>query len=98
MIVLTDNQKKHLDISLARAERNKVYVLTSIKESEAIQFNTKREAVAFAKLVGWQANDAYKTEIMGFRIWVISDPHLNFLTARGALRCLIQRGWKCHGE
>jgi len=29
---------------------------------------------------------------MGFIIWVISDPHLNMLTARGALRCLLQKG------
>lgn len=69
-----------------------IFNLTTKKQSEAMQFRTKKEAASFAKLVGWRANDAIRKDVMGFIVWVISDPHLNFLTARGAHRCLLQKG------
>jgi len=85
-------QKLHLKESIAKADRLGIYNLTTKKQTEALQFRTKKEAASFAKLVGWRANDALQKDVMGFIVWVISDPHLNFLTARGALRCLLQRG------
>jgi len=89
---MNDSQKLHLKNSLSVAENQNIHGLTTKKQGEALQFHTKREAAAFAKLVGWRANDALRKDVMGFIIWVISDPHLNFLTARGALRCLVNKG------
>jgi hypothetical protein len=89
---MNSQQKLHLKDSLARSDRNGIYKLTTKKQTEAMQFMTRKDAASFAKLVGWQANDAIRKDVMGFIIWVISDPHLNFLTARGALRCLLQNG------
>ena len=85
-------QKLHLEESISKANRVGCYSLTTKRQAEALQFRTKKEAASFAKLVGWRANDAIQKDVMGFIVWVISDPHLNFLTARGALRCLLQRG------
>jgi hypothetical protein len=89
---VTPEQKLNLKESIAKADRVGIHGLTTKKQSEALQFLTKKEASLFSKLVGWHANDAIRKDVMGFIIWVISDPHLNFLTARGALRCLLQKG------
>lgn len=90
--MLSDIQKAQLQHSLDASTQKGVTSLTTKDPRNAMQFLTKKEAASFALLVGWHANDALKQEIMGFVIWVISDPHLNLLTARGALRCLCQKG------
>ena len=89
---MSRSQKLHLKDALSVAERRGVHSLTTKKAGDALQFHTKREAASFAKLVGWRASDVIRKDIMVFIIWVISDPHLNFLTARGALRSLAQKG------
>lgn len=70
-------QKLHLEESIAKANRIGCYSLTTQRQAEALQFRTKKEAASFAKLVGWQANDAIRKDIMGFTVWVISDPQLD---------------------
>jgi hypothetical protein len=89
---MNHQQKLHLKDSLDKADRVGIYNLTTKKQTEALQFRTKKEAISFAKLVGWNLTDVIRRDIMGFLVWVISDPHLNLLTARGALRCLLQKG------
>jgi len=89
---MNHSQKLHLKESLEKTDRAGIYSLTTKEQREALQFRTKREASSFSKIVGWNANDVIRRDIMGFIIWVISDPHLNMLTARGALRCLLQKG------
>lgn len=91
-LVLSSNQELHLSSSLASCERRDIVGLTTRDAREAMQFHTKKEAQAFCRLVGWQQNDAVREDVMGFRVWVISDPHCNFLTARGVLRQLVSRG------
>ena len=49
----------------------------------AVQFRTKAEASKAAKAIGWFAKDATEIEVLGFRLWTISDDHCRFLTRTG---------------
>ncbi len=46
---------------------------------QAIQFATRKDAVIAAKVIGWQASDATSIDIMGFRLWSISDEHGRYI-------------------
>lgn len=50
--------------------------------AEAIQFNTKREAIAGARSIGWLSKDATQIDVMGFRLWTIGDDHGNYVERR----------------
>ena len=50
---------------------------------EAKQFTTKVKAQTAAKAIGWNKTDVVQAEIMGFYPWVISDPHMNFVSREG---------------
>lgn len=59
---------------------------TTKEVGEAMQFRTKREAMAAAREVpGYGPGDVIRQDIMGFQVWVISDPHMSFL----------RRDWFC---
>jgi hypothetical protein len=75
-----------LESELNRAERLGVTDALTKNKRHAMQFIRKADAVAYAKQVGWPASSPVRQDVMGFQVWVISDDHLNFLTARGILR------------
>lgn len=81
----------HFQLELNRAEKNGVTDPLTKNSRHAIQFPKKSDAVRFAKSIGWSASSPLRVEIMGFYVWVLSDDHLSFLTARGALRQLNDR-------
>ena len=83
--------KDHLQGELDRAEKKGVTAQTTRDPREAIQFQTKAIAARFGRATGWGATSPLRQDVMGFYIWVLSDAHLNFLTARGALRAMIDR-------
>jgi len=76
----------HLKNELDRAERKGVVSETTKDPRQAFQFPRKREAIEWAKRCAWGATAPLRVSVMGFWVWVISDSHLNYLTARGALR------------
>lgn len=47
---------------------------------EAMQFATRKQAAAAAKVIGWQVRDVVEGDIMGFRLWFISNEHCSYLT------------------
>lgn len=54
----------------------------SVKDPrKAKQYATRKDAVADAKAIGWQVNDVNPVEVMGFKLYCISDEHMNLLTA-----------------
>src|SRR5262249_49732566 len=57
----------------------------------AIQFATKKRAVAAAKGIGWLAKDATAIEVMGFKLWTIGDDHGGYLTRTGYAYAAQQR-------
>lgn len=48
-----------------------------------VQFGSRREAERAAQSIGWSACDATEVDVMGFRIWTITDPHGNAVTRDG---------------
>ncbi len=48
-----------------------------------VQFSTRRRAEQAAQSIGWMACDATEVDVMGFRIWTITDPHGNAVTHEG---------------
>lgn len=54
---------------------------TTKEVGKAMQFRTKGEAIAAAREVpGYRQSDVIRQSVMGFLVWVISDPHMNFLS------------------
>lgn len=52
----------------------------------AMQFRTKSEAISAAREVpGYGPSDVTRLDVMGFYVWVLSDPHMN----------LLSRAWYC---
>ena len=49
------------------------------------QFRTRREAEDAALSIGWSALDATRIDVMGFYLWVITDPHGNAVTTDGLI-------------
>lgn len=47
------------------------------------QFATRKEAERAARSIGWSTIDATRVDIMGFYVWVITDPHGNAVTHDG---------------
>jgi hypothetical protein len=47
------------------------------------QFSTRKEAELAARAIGWSAVDATRVDVMGFYVWVITDPHGNAVTHDG---------------
>jgi hypothetical protein len=47
------------------------------------QFATRKEAERAARSIGWSTVDATRVDIMGFYVWVITDPHGNAVTHDG---------------
>ena len=47
------------------------------------QFGTRKEAELAARSIGWSVIDATQVDIMGFYVWVITDPHGNAVTHDG---------------
>ena len=46
---------------------------------QALQFPTKKQAVAAARAIGWSPKDATEVDVMGFRLWVLADDHMRML-------------------
>ncbi len=59
----------------SRTRNPKGPISTTKDPRKALQFRTKPEAVAYAKSIGWQSNDARRVDVMGFLIWVVMDDH-----------------------
>ena len=53
------------------------------RTGEAQQFFSKREAQIAAQQIGWNKSDVVRIDSMGFLVWVISDPHMNFVSRKG---------------
>jgi hypothetical protein len=75
-----------LESELNRAERLGVTGALTKNKRQAMQFIRKVDAVSYARQAGWPISSPIRQDVMGFQFWVISDDHLNFLTARGVLR------------
>lgn len=46
---------------------------------EALQFCTRKQAVAAARAIGWPANAPLEVDVIGFRLWVLADEHTSML-------------------
>ena len=47
------------------------------------QFRTRVQAENGASQIGWSRIDIWEADVMGFRVWIIVDPHLNAVTRDG---------------
>jgi hypothetical protein len=74
-----------LQRELDRAERQGVVERFTKKPSKAMQFARKADAILVARKIGWPVSSPLRQEVLGFLVWVLGDPHMNFLTARGVL-------------
>jgi hypothetical protein len=55
--------------------------MTTKDPRKAIQFMTKKEAVAAAKkLPGYKPADVIRIDVMGFQMWSIADAHMNYVS------------------